>query len=364
MSAASGRQCREDIKCKKKLMARCPSGIAEDQRERLTFDKPHLSGLTKDTGDTPADKFAINCTNSVGPVIAENIEALVRDSLSENTRRAYASDLAKFLAWGGDMPASKEMIAAYLSEHAVSHSPTSLTRWLSSLSKAHRALDAEDPTKGELVRSVLRGIRRRYGRPPEQALPLTREILFNVLDAIPDDLRGARDKALLLIGFTGGFRRSEVVELNAADVTKQEEGIVVTLRKSKTDQTGQGRKLGIPFARGRHCAVKAFGAWLEKVPAAEGPIFRPIDRHDVTSAKRLSGQAVSLIIKERLQKAGLNPAGFSGHSLRAGFITSAAKAGISSWKIRQQTGHKSDAMLGRYIRDSEMFADNPAGALL
>jgi integrase len=341
-----------------------PEGLGLPVIGVLTRDKPLLSGPTTGPDETPTDTFAINCTSSVGPAIAEEIETLVRDSLSENTRRAYASDLAQFLAWGGTVPASREMIAAYLSEHASTHSPTSLTRWLASLSKAHRALNVEDPTKGELVRSVLRGIRRRYGRPPQQALPLTREILFDVLDAIPEDLRGMRDRALLLVGFAGGFRRSELVDLEAADVTKQDEGIVIMLRKSKTDQTGQGRKIGIPFARGRHCAVKALVAWLDKVPAADGPIFRPIDRHGATSANRLSGQAVSLIIRERLQKAGLDPAGFSGHSLRAGFITSAAKAGILSWRIRQQTGHASDAMLGRYIRDSEMFVDNPAGALL
>ncbi len=330
----------------------------------LTPDKPLLSGPTMSSSEKLKTRFAINCTTLANPHTAENIDGFVRDSLSENTRRAYASDLAQFLAWGGSVPASKEMIAAYLSEHAASHSPTTLTRWLASLSKAHKALNANDPTKGELVRSVLRGIRRRYGRPPDQALPLTREILFDVLDAIPEDLRGVRDRALLLVGFAGGFRRSELVDLEAADVTKQDEGIVITLRKSKTDQTGQGRKIGIPFARGRHCAAKALGAWLESAPAADGPIFRAIDRHGVTSAQGLSGQAVSLMIRERLQKAGLDPAGFSGHSLRAGFITSAAKAGISSWKIRQQTGHASDAMLGRYIRDSEVFVGNPAGALL
>lgn len=330
----------------------------------LTPDKPLLSGTTTAPDETPTDAFAINCTNSVGPATAENIEALVRDSLSENTRRAYASDLAQFLAWGGTVPASNEMIAAYLSEHAASHSPSSLTRWLASLSKAHRALNVADPTKGELVRSVLRGIRRRYGRPPQQALPLTREILFDVLDAIPNDLRGARDKALLLVGFAGGFRRSELVALAAGDIVKQDEGIVVTLRKSKTDQTGQGRKIGVPFARGRHCAVKALGAWLELAPAEEGAIFRPIDRHGITLTQGLSGQAVSLMIRERLQKAELDPSGFSGHSLRAGFITSAAKAGISSWKIRQQTGHASDAMVGRYIRDQHIFTDNAAGVLL
>jgi integrase len=300
----------------------------------------------------------------VRPAIAEDIEALVRESLSENTRRAYASDMTQFLAWGGSVPASKEMVAAYLSEHAASHSSTTLTRWLASLSKAHRALNVEDPTKDELVRSVLRGIRRRYGRAPQRALPLSRDILFDVLDAIPGDLRGARDRALLLVGFAGGFRRSEVVNLQRADVMKKEEGIIVTLRRSKTDQTGRGRQIGIPFARGRHCAIKTLAEWLERAPPGDNPIFRSIDRHGVTSAEGLSGQAVSLIVRQRLRDAGLDPTGFSGHSLRAGFVTSAAKAGIASWKIRAQTGHASDMMLETYIRDSEMFVGNAAGALL
>lgn len=330
----------------------------------LTHDKPPLSGPKMTRSETFGDVIAINCTKHLDLLIPEHVEDFVRESLSDNTRRAYASDIARFERWGGTLPATNEMIAMYLAEYASSHAPTTLVRWLASLSKAHRAIQVRDPTKDELVRSVLRGIRRRYGRPPDQAAPVTREILFETLEAIPDDLRGIRDRALLLIGFAGGFRRSELVGLKLCDVAIQDEGLVLDLRRSKTDQTGQGRKIGIPFARGRHCAIKALRAWIDAASITGGLIFRSVDRHGVISTEGLSGQAVSQMIKERLECARLDPSGFSGHSLRSGFVTSAAKAGLSSWKIRQQTGHASDAMLARYIRDTEMFVNIPAGALL
>ncbi len=348
----------------------------------LTNDKPHLSKAKTEHCDTPRDARAINCTGisavaqsleSGGAinctarshiVIPETTEDFVRESLSKNTRRAYASDLARFEAWGGTLPASSERVANYLSEHAASHAPSTLNRWLASLSKAHRTIQAPDSTKEELVKSVLLGIRRRYGRPRGRATPLTRELLFEVLEAIPDDSRGIRDRALLLVGFAGGFRRSELVGLEGRDIANEEEGVLLTIRRSKTDQTGQGRQVGIPFARGRHCPVKALRAWLDEAAIREGSVYRSVNRHGLVSRRRLSGQAVSIIIKERLIVAGMDASGFSGHSLRSGFVTSAAKAGVSSWKIRQQTGHASDTMLARYIRDSEIFVDNAAGALL
>lgn len=329
----------------------------------LTSDKPHLSGPKLALSD-PRNTDAANNGNYHSLYVSERVEKFVRESLSENTRRAYASDLARFEAWGGSIPANAEMIAAYLTEHAASHACNTLTRWLASLSKAHRALGAADPTKEELTRSVLRGIRRRYGRPLKQAAPLTREILFEILEVIPEDLKGLRDRALLLIGFAGGFRRSELVGLEFDDVSNEEEGLVLTIRRSKTDQIGNGRKIGVPFARGRHCPVKALRAWIKVASIEIGPIFRSINRQGVISSNALSNQAVSLVIKERLRSAGLDPSGFAGHSLRSGFVTSAAKAGVSSWKIRQQTGHASETMLARYIRDLDILTDNAAGALL
>lgn len=162
----------------------------------------------------------------------------------------------------------------------------------------------------------------------------------------------------------GGVRRSELVGLDHADIGTVREGLIVTLRRSKTDQEAAGRKIGIPYGRTRHCPVTALEAWLALSDVTSGPLFRQVDRHSRIHPERLSGEAVSIIIRERLATAGIAPAGYSGHSLRAGFATSAAQAGVSTTKIRAQTGHASDAMLGRYIRDGELFIDNAAGALL
>jgi integrase len=168
---------------------------------------------------------------------------------------------------------------------------------------------------------------------------------------------------LLLIGFAGGFRRSELVGLNVDDVEEVRQGIIVTIQP-RIDQTGIGRRMGIPFGRTRYCPVFALENWLELSGISEGPIFGPITRHDRVSATRFSGEAVSLIIKEHVAAAGIDPTDYSGHSLRSGFATSAAQTGASSWKIQAQTGHASDAMLGRYIREGELFSDNAAGQLL
>jgi integrase len=167
-----------------------------------------------------------------------------------------------------------------------------------------------------------------------------------------------------LIGFAGGFRRSELVGLVRSDIETVRQGLIVSIRRSKTDQEGQGRKLGIPYGRTRWCPVAALEAWLAISGIEQGPLFRPVDRHGRIYADRLSGEAVSLVVKERVKEAGIDPEGYSGHSLRAGLATSAAGVGVSTWKIKAQTGHASDAMLSRYIRDGEMFSQNAAGALL
>ena len=161
-----------------------------------------------------------------------------------------------------------------------------------------------------------------------------------------------------------GFRRSELAANNCTDIESVRQGVVIHVRRSKTDQEGIGRKIGIPHGRTRWCPVTALNDWLECARIEDGPVFRPVDRHGRVQGQRLSGEAVSLVIKERVAAVGLEPNEFSGHSLRAGLATSAAAAGVSSWKIRQQTGHASDAMLARYIRDGEMFVDNAAAQLL
>jgi integrase len=332
-------------------------------------------------------KIAINCTSSSGViqtssaincnfVLARNSNAestrpvsvsaadYARESLASNTRRAYTADLEHFAAWGGAIPASAAQVAEYLAIHAMALSAATLSRRLTALSKLHRQQNLPDPTTTELVRATFRGIRRSHGIAPKQAKALVREDLFLVLDALGSGIKARRDRALLLLGFAGGFRRSELVALNRADIEPVRQGLAVTIRRSKTDQFGQGRRIGIPHGRTRHCPVVAALEWFEVGAIESGPVFRPISRYGTISPSRLSGEAVALVVKERVAAAGIDPAGYSGHSLRSGFATSAAHAGVSSWKIRAQTGHKSEAMLSRYVREGELFTDNAVGLLL
>ena len=302
---------------------------------------------------------AINCTELSEPVVH-----YLRESLSENTRRAYLSDIAHFESWGGNIPATDELIASYIAAHAETLSVATLVRRIASLSKAHRSRGLPTPTSSELVKSVLRGIKRKKGVAHKEAKPLLRDDLFLVLDAMGDGLKDIRDKALLLIGFAGGFRRSELVAIDREDVQSVRQGIIIHIRRSKTDQEGAGRKIGIPHGRTRYCPVMALERWLELSGITDGPVFRPVDRHARIRVQRLSGEAIALVVKDRVSAAGMDPTSHSGHSLRSGLATSAAQAGVSSWKIRQQTGHASDAMLARYIRDGELFTENAVSALL
>lgn len=323
----------------------------------LTRDNLLLSRPKK---DDLAHFRATSCRSSDPSTVVDYI----RESLAENTRVAYLSDLAHFESWGGQIPAAPETIAEYLVAHADILSVATLIRRLAALSKVHRSRGFSNPTSVEVVKATLRGLKRTKGTAQRQATPLLKEDLFLVLEAMGSRLKDVRDRALLLLGFAGGFRRSELVGLNWEDVLSARQGLEVTLRRSKTDQNGAGRKIGIPHGRGRWCPVVALEQWCAASGVSEGAMFRPVDRHHRIGPKRLSSEAVCLIVRERVRAAGIDPADYSGHSLRAGLATSAAQAGVSTWKIRQQTGHASDAMLARYIRGSELFKGNAAGVLL
>jgi site-specific recombinase XerD len=185
-----------------------------------------------------------------------------------------------------------------------------------------------------------------------------------MVDTLGDDLAGHRDRALLLIGFAGAFRRSELVALDVADATEGHEGLTVHLRRSKTDQEGQGRTVGIPFgANLATCPVRAWRAWIEASAITEGPVFRSVDRHGHIGTTRLTGQSVAHIVKRHAAMAGLDPEQIAGHSLRAGLATSAAAAGVPERVIANTTGHKGSAMLRRYIREGTLFGQNAAAAV-
>lgn len=292
-----------------------------------------------------------------------DVSDYLRASLSDNSRRAYRSDLNHFLSWGGSIPANPNLVAVYLAAHAGQQAIATLARRLVSIGKAHTAQGFPSPTDSELVRATLRGIRHTHGSAQRQVSPAIKEDVLLMVAEL-DGTKGIRDRALLLTGFAGAFRRSELVSLTIADIEQAKHGLIIQLRFSKTDQEGRGRKVAIPYARGAVCPVLALQHWLEVANITEGPLFRGVNRHGLISDAALTPQAVAHVIKERAKAVGLDSAKYAGHSLRAGLVTSAATLGVSSWKIRQQTGHKSDAMLARYIRDANIFVDNAAGAVL
>ena len=304
------------------------------------------------------------CAGTCTTMLEAEVEAYVQAGIASATKRAYRADLDHFRAWGGIIPATDTLVAAYLADHAALLKVSTLTRRLAAFSIAHDARDLPNPVRSPLVRATMRGIRREHGAAQRQARPLLREDLFVVLAATGDRLKDLRDKALLLIGFAGGLRRSELVAVICNNLERVQQGVILAIRRSKTDQEGVGRKIGIPFGRTIHCPVRALENWLSAAAIVNGPVFQPVDRHGRVSAGRLSGEAVSLIVRDRMAAAGFDPAGYSGHSLRAGFATSATRAGVSTFKIRQQTGHASDAMLSRYVREGELFLGNAAGILL
>jgi integrase len=181
--------------------------------------------------------------------------------------------------------------------------------------------------------------------------------------ALPDTLIGLRNKALLLVGFAGAFRRSELVAIDVQDISYVQEGLRVTIRRSKTDQAAHGAVIGIPYGRGLTCPVSALKSWLEAASIAEGPVFRPIRKGAKVQAKRLTDQVVATVIKETASTVGLDPNTLSGHSLRVGLVTQAAMLGLSDRSIMAQTRHRTRAMVDRYVRDINLFRENAAGAI-
>lgn len=193
--------------------------------------------------------------------------------------------------------------------------------------------------------------------------PLLKQDLLSILPLMIG-LKGVRDRAMLLLGFAGALRRSELVALDVEDLHSVQEGLILNIRRSKTDQEANGRKVAIPYGRTHACPVRAVEAWIAHAKLAHGPIFRSIRKGGRLDARRLSSQSVALIVKHYAAACGLDSDRVSGHSLRAGLVTSAAQAGVAMHKIQQQSGHRSTQMLARYIRDATLFENNAAGLLL
>jgi site-specific recombinase XerD len=284
------------------------------------------------------------------------------------TQRAYRSDAAVFEAWCichdlNPLPATPDAIAAFLADQAASGvRPSTLSRRLAAIRYVHRAAGYDTPTTDERVRAVLAGIRRTIGAAPVRKRAATSDVVI-AMAAPGASLRDIRDRAILLLGFAGAFRRSELVALDVSDIEQTPQGVLVTIRRSKTDQDGIGRKVAIP--RGTiACPVAALQAWLAAAGIDDGPIFRRVRGRAVAGTKRLTARIVATIVQDAATRLGFDPTTFGAHSLRAGFITSAAKRGRNLFKICDISGHKSLEMLRTYVRDAELFVDNAGDGLL
>ena len=209
----------------------------------------------------------------------------------------------------------------------------------------------------------MRGIRRTFGSAKVRKAPAVAAKMLGMVATAPVDLAGLRDRALLLLGFAGAFRRSELVALDVADIEETEAGLRVTIQHSKTDQEGQG--VTIAIARGDvACPVKALRGWLGAASIDAGPLFRPINKAGRVAQARLTDRSVANIVKAYAERAGFDASTFSGHSLRSGFLTSAAAKGASIFKMIDVSRHKSVETLRGYVRDAEMFKDHAGAGLL
>jgi integrase len=287
--------------------------------------------------------------NYPDPLVSQYILA----ARAENTRRAYAADLRDFVAWGGHLPSTPDEIARYLARSAGRLQPVTLRRRLAALASAHRDEGLVDPTKHPLVRRVMQGIDRVHSGPQHQVSPLLIEDLARIIARMGDTLMDVRDRALLLVGFFGALRRSEIVALDFTDISATDIGIRLTIRKSKTDQTAKGRSVFLKRRQDALCPARALTAWILAVGHCGGPLFPNRRRDELGGIHALSDKAVSLIVKRHVAAIGLDPVRFSGHSLRAGFATSAALAGVDATIIARQTGHRSQQMVATYVRPAD-----------
>jgi integrase len=234
---------------------------------------------------------------------------------------------------------------AYIADCAGRLKPGSIQRRLNAIAEAHKAAELDSPTHAGLMRNTLKGIRRTLGTAPAQKAPALTDDIRAMVEAADTGVIGLRDRALILLGFAGAFRRSELVGLDAEDCAFSKDGLTVTLRRSKTDQEGVGRRVGIPYGSNPEtCPVRVLQEWIEQAGIGSGPLFRPINRHRQVQPGQLSGIDVARVVKKLADRAGLDAAKFAGHSLRAGHATSAAMAGASERSIMRQTGHRSVQM--------------------
>ncbi len=304
--------------------------------------------------------------------LSKKSKARLHKSKADNTLKAYLADWNDFNYWCETqnitaLPATPETVVNYINDLADHAAANTLSRRLSAISENHKAAGyyRTNPILTPLVKSTMQAIRREKGTQQHPKKPVLLEDLAKLEPYFaPFGITGSRDKALIFLGFSGAFRRSELVALQFDDLTFAEQGVIIHIKRSKGDQEGLGEQIAIPYHTDTDlCPVRALRRWLDLAPILSGSIFRPINKQKKVGLTQLSDKSVALILKKYIALAGLDPKQFAGHSLRRGFATSAARHDISERQIMQQTRHKSEKMVRRYIAEGNLFKENPLNKL-
>jgi site-specific recombinase XerD len=292
----------------------------------------------------------------------------LKSSKANNTLRAYKSDFKDFGAFCSrhglsSLPTEPKIVSLYLTHLSKNSKISTLRRRLVSISMVHKLKGHYLDTKHPIIVENLMGIRRVKGSIQKGKKPILINHLKLIINSINEqnsnNTKKLRDKAIILIGFGGGFRRTELISIDYEDLEFVPEGLKIIVRKSKTDQFGEGMIKGLPyFDDQNYCPVINLRNWLEISKIKSGPIFRRFSKGSVLTDNRLTDQSVVLLIKEHLRLAGIENKNFAGHSLRSGFATVAADAGADERSIMAMTGHKTTQMVRRYIREANLFKNN------
>ena len=292
----------------------------------------------------------------------------LKNSKANNTLRAYKSDFRDFGAFcaknGLDsLPTEPKIVSLYLTNLSKNSKMSTLKRRLVSISMVHRLKGHYLDTKHPIIIENLMGIKRVKGSIQKGKKPILINHLKSIINVMDqqeiNEIKKSRDKTIVLVGFGGGFRRTELISINHEDLEFVPEGVKITLKRSKTDQFGEGMVKGLPyFSNELYCPVINLKKWLELSNIKSGPIFRRFVKGSVLTNNRLTDQSVVLIIKNYLNLAGIENKNYSGHSLRSGFATVAAESGADERSIMAMTGHKTTQMVRRYIREANIFKNN------
>ena len=292
----------------------------------------------------------------------------LKSSKANNTLRAYKSDFKDFGIFCSkhslnSLPSEPKIVSLYLTHLSKNSKISTLRRRLVSISMVHKLKGYYLDTKHPIIVENLMGIKRTKGSIQKGKKPLLinhLKLIINVINQQKiDDIKKLRDKSIILVGFGGGFRRTELISIDYEDLEFVSEGLKILIKKSKTDQLGEGMVKGLPyFTNERYCPVSNLKKWLETSKIKSGPIFRRFSKGLFLSDKRLTDQSVVLLIKKYLGLAGIENKNFAGHSLRSGFATVAAESGADERSIMAMTGHKTTQMVRRYIREANIFKNN------